>query len=89
LEQSCGQRRRTGLGLPRPLDALGLADRQGRGHDRDAVIARAAEQFLGAEPGPAWHARIASELGPTLAWGPDAARRAVALVLACPEAQLG
>jgi hypothetical protein len=43
---------------------------------------------LGGEPDPAWHARVAVALGPESEWGPDAARRMVALILACPEAQI-
>ena len=77
-----------GVGRPEPLDALGLATRHGRGRGRDEVIAFVAGLVLGGEPGPEWHTRIASALGPESAWGPEAARRAVALVLACPEAQI-
>ena len=46
---------------------------------RDDVVAFCAELLLGGEPDPAWHARIAAALGPESEWGPDAARRAVAL----------
>jgi uncharacterized protein (DUF1800 family) len=78
-----------GVGRPGPLDALGLAAHHGRGQGRDAVITFYAELLLGAEPDRGWHSRIASALGPESSWGPGAARRAVALILACPEAQLG
>jgi uncharacterized protein (DUF1800 family) len=78
-----------GVGRPEPLDPLDLAARHGRGRGRDDSITFFAELLLGGEPGPDWHARIANALGPESAWGPDAARRAVALILACPEGQLG
>jgi uncharacterized protein (DUF1800 family) len=78
-----------GVGRSGPLDALGLAARHGRGRGRDAAITFLAELLLGSEPDRDWHARIASALGPSSSWGPEAARRAVAIVLACPESQLG
>ena len=77
-----------GVGRPEPLDTLGLASKYGRGRSRDEVVAFCAGLVLGGEPGPAWHARIEAALGPGSEWGPDAARRAVALILACPEAQV-
>ena len=78
-----------GVGRPEPLDALALAARHGRGREPGRCWSRSApSSLLGGEPGPDWHARIAAALGPESAWGPDAARRAVALVLACPEAQI-
>jgi uncharacterized protein (DUF1800 family) len=78
----------TGLGRAQPLDVFELAYRQGRGHGLDEVIACAAARIWGAEPDPAWHDRLAAEIGRASGWSPDAARRAVALALACPEAQL-
>ncbi len=77
-----------GVGRPEPLDALGLARQYGRGRSRDEVIAFCAALMLGGEPDPAWHARIVAALGPEAEWGPDTARRAVALILACPEAEI-
>jgi hypothetical protein len=77
-----------GVGLPGPLDALALAERCGAGRDRDAVISFYARLLAGAEPDAGWLGRIVSALGPGSAWGPKAARRAVVLVLASPEAQL-
>jgi uncharacterized protein (DUF1800 family) len=73
-----------GVGRPDSVDALALA--QGRG--RDELIAHVAGLLLGGEPGPKWHDRIAGALGPQSAWGPEPARRAVALILSCPEAQI-
>jgi uncharacterized protein (DUF1800 family) len=78
-----------GIGHSSPLDPLALAARHGRGTGRDEVIGFAADLLLGGPPDAAWHDRIAAELRPGPAWGPAAARRAVALVLACPEAMIG
>ncbi len=77
-----------GVGRPEPLDALGLATRYGRGRTRDDLVAFYAGLVLGGALGPDWHARIAAALGPESEWAPEAGRRAVALVLACPEAQI-
>jgi uncharacterized protein (DUF1800 family) len=77
-----------GVGRPEPLDALGLARKQGRDRGPDDLVAFCAELVLGGEPDPAWPARIAAALGPESEWGPSAARRAVALILACPESQI-
>lgn len=77
-----------GIGRAHPLDVLDLARRHGRGDDRDAVISFLAELLFGAEPDPGWHGRMAAAAGPGSAWGPAAARRLAAVILACPEAQL-
>ncbi len=77
-----------GIGRGLPLDALGLATRHGRGRDRDDAIGFFADLILGAEPGPGWRARIGAAIGSPSTWGPEAARRLVALILASPEAQL-
>jgi uncharacterized protein (DUF1800 family) len=77
-----------GIGRPEPLDALAITTRYGRGRSRHDAIACFADLVLGGEPGPGWHARIASALGPVASWGAEAARRAVSLILACPEAQI-
>jgi uncharacterized protein (DUF1800 family) len=77
-----------GVGRSEPLDALALARHHGRSHSRDDLVAFCAQLVLGGTPDPAWHARVAAALGPESDWGPAAARRAVALVLACPEAQI-
>ena len=76
-----------GIGRAAHLDVLGLVGRHGGADDRDSAIAFLAELMFGAEPGADWHGRIATALGGA-AWGPAAARRLAALVLACPEAQL-
>ena len=78
-----------GIGCTTPLDALGLADRHGRGRDRGDAIAFFAQLLIGSEPGPAWRGRVEAATGPSSSWGAEEARRTVALILACPEAQLG
>jgi hypothetical protein len=72
-----------------PLDALGLARRHGRGSDLESVIAFYGELLLGAAPGKALRDRLLLALGPRATAAADTVRRAVALILASPEAQLG
>jgi hypothetical protein len=76
------------VGLPQPLDALGLARRHGRADSVDDLVTFDAELFLGGLPGPAWRDRIRSALGPKAAVDARTARRIAALVLTSPEAQL-
>ena len=78
----------TGVGRPEALDPLALADRHSRGGEPDALIAFVAELLLGDVPGDGWPDRVATAAVGSSTWGPEAARRAVALILACPEAQL-
>ena len=76
------------LGLAEPLDALRLTSRTGGASSLDRVVGSLAELLLGAEPGPGWRDRITRLAGtgsPSLA---ESARRAVALILSSPEAQL-
>jgi uncharacterized protein (DUF1800 family) len=77
-----------GVGRPEPLDALGIATRHDRGGSRDDFVAFCAELLLGGEPGPDWHAPVATAIGPETGWEPHAARRAAILILGCPEAQI-
>ncbi len=77
-----------GVGRPGPLDALALARRHGRGADRDETLAFLADLLLGGEPPPPWRDRVEAAAGPAATWGPDAARRAVAAILASPEGQV-
>jgi uncharacterized protein (DUF1800 family) len=77
------------VGLPEPVDVLGLAKRHGRGGDLKTAATFFAELLLGGEPSPAWRARLLKALGPKPAADQKTLRRAVALILACPEAQLG
>jgi hypothetical protein len=73
----------------KPFDAVGLAQRHGRGGNLDTVITFYGELLLGAAPGQAWRDRLLSTLGRRATAAPDTVRRAVALLLASPETQLG
>ena len=76
-----------GVGRPK-LDALALAKRHGRGGDLDDFLAFASELLLGGAPTTAWRERILKALAPKGGALDDTARRAVAVILASPEAQL-
>jgi uncharacterized protein (DUF1800 family) len=76
------------VGLPRPADALRLARRHGRADSVAAVVTFYAELLLGGVPDAAWRERILAALGPVPAADDRTARRAAALVLCSPEAQL-
>jgi uncharacterized protein (DUF1800 family) len=71
-----------------PFDALGLAQRHGRAGDLEAVLVFYGELLRGTAPGTAWRGRLLEALGSKAAATPDNARRALALLLASPEAQL-
>ncbi len=75
------------VGIPAAIDARALADRQGKPCDRAGVIDAVATLLLGADAASASRNGIARACGS----GPEDAanRRAIALVLASPEAQLG
>ncbi len=75
------------VGLPAPIDAGELAGQQGKPCDFVQVIQAAAALFFGTEPEPNWRDRIARACEADRNSG--GFRRAVALVLASPEAQLG
>jgi uncharacterized protein (DUF1800 family) len=78
-----------GIGRPEALDALGLARRSGIPTSREPVLRFFTEVILGGQPEPGWLDRIARSLKTTTpAWGPEAARLAVAMILASPEGQL-
>jgi uncharacterized protein (DUF1800 family) len=70
------------------LDAVGLASRHGRANDLESLLAWYGELLLGAPPAGPWRDRLLSALDSKTTAGPDAARRALALLLASPEAQL-
>jgi uncharacterized protein (DUF1800 family) len=70
------------VGLPTPLDAGSIAAEQGLGKSADEVRAAAMALLLGIGPKP----ERPSSPGDN---SPEAARRALATVLASPEAQLG
>jgi uncharacterized protein (DUF1800 family) len=76
------------LGLAEPPDVVRLAGPAGGALSLDRVVRSLAEILLGADPGAGWRDRITRLAGtgsPSLA---DSARRAVALILVSPEAQL-
>jgi uncharacterized protein (DUF1800 family) len=74
----------TRVGRPGPMGVLALARR----HDEKDVVALATRLLLGTEPAPAWRERLAAGGDPKVSDEAEAARRMVALILACPEAQL-
>jgi uncharacterized protein (DUF1800 family) len=79
------------VGLPGAVDLVGLARRHRRIDGLEDVIGFYAELLLGGLPGPAWRDRLLSALsqGPKRTLAPEMVRRAVILILSCPEAQLG
>jgi hypothetical protein len=76
------------VGLPAPVDALGLARRHGRAADLAALLGFYHELFLGTPPEPSERDRIIQAAATKGVPDAEAARRVVALVLASPEAQL-
>jgi uncharacterized protein (DUF1800 family) len=70
-----------------PCDALGLARRHGRANDLETLLGWYGELLFGAPPARPWRDRLLTALGKAAA-EPDTARRALALLLASPEAQL-
>jgi uncharacterized protein (DUF1800 family) len=72
----------------RPLDALALARRHGRGTDLDDLITFYGELLLGTTPDKAWRQRLTRALHPGRTSDADIARRVVVLILASPEAQV-
>jgi uncharacterized protein (DUF1800 family) len=71
-----------------PFDALGLARNHGRANDLESILAWYGELVLGAPPARPWRDRLLTALGPKATANADSARRALALLLASPEAQL-
>jgi uncharacterized protein (DUF1800 family) len=71
-----------------PFDALGLARRHGRANDLETILAWYGELLLGAPPAKPWRDRLLAALGSKAMAEPDTTRRALALLLASPEAQL-
>jgi hypothetical protein len=72
----------------RPFDAVALARRHGRSRSLDDLVTFYAELLLGFDPGPAWRERLTRAVRPRPDLDAGAARRAVVLLLASPEAQL-
>ncbi len=80
-----------GIGRDMPLDPIALAKRHGRGRDGVDAIRFCTELLLGVVPDARWLERLGDSLGvkSNAAWDPDLTRRAIAQILASPEAQLG
>jgi uncharacterized protein (DUF1800 family) len=78
----------TELGLAEPLDALRLAGPASNASSLDRVVGSLAELLLGADPGAGWRDRIARSAAAGSTSLSESARRATALILSSPEAQL-
>lgn len=79
-----GKLNRTGT----PADPLALAKKHGRGNDLDDLLTFFGELLHGTPPAKPWRDRLVKALGADAKPTPETARRAAALVLASPEAQL-
>jgi Protein of unknown function (DUF1800) len=78
-------------GLSRPAARLDWAARGGHAGaagDLDGLLTYYGRLLTGTPPRPAWRERLHAALGPGAVAGPETAARAVALLLASPEAQL-
>jgi hypothetical protein len=73
-----------GIGREASLDAISLASRYGRGGSREQALSFCAGLLLGFAPDRHW----IDQLGTAKDWNRESARRAVARLLATPEAQL-
>ncbi len=76
------------VGLLEPIDAQALAARHGRGGTLGNQVAFFAELLTGVAPSPRWCDQVVEVVSRLRVPQPEAARRAVALILASPEAQL-
>jgi uncharacterized protein (DUF1800 family) len=70
------------------FDALAFARQHGRGRDLEDTLTFFAELLLGTSPTPARRTRLVAALELKRGTESDTARRAVAVILASPEAQL-
>jgi uncharacterized protein (DUF1800 family) len=77
-----------GVGRAEPLDALGVARRHRPVRDLHDLVTFYGELLLGTSPSPDFRGRLRAALGRDTGLGPETARRAVALILTSPEAQL-
>jgi uncharacterized protein (DUF1800 family) len=76
-----------GVGRPK-FDPLDLSRRHGRGQDLEDFLAFSSELLLGAAPTRGWRERLMRALAPKSGAEEETARRAIAVILAAPEAQL-
>jgi uncharacterized protein (DUF1800 family) len=74
---------------PEAFDPLALPKRHRSGDGLDAAVTFYAELLFGTVPGPAWRDCILTSLGPRVGAMPETACRALTLILASTEAQLG
>jgi uncharacterized protein (DUF1800 family) len=76
------------VGRPGPLHAVALARRHGQAKDRETMIRFYANLLLGVDPPAPWFDRLTAALGSDKEGKPQTMCKAVALILAMPEAQL-
>jgi uncharacterized protein (DUF1800 family) len=76
------------VGRTSPLDALALARKHGHAKDRQSAVAFYTRLLIGTEPSPEWNRRLEAALGAGAGPDPDVLRKAVAVILSSPEAQL-
>jgi uncharacterized protein (DUF1800 family) len=74
-----------GVGRDAAFDPIALATRFGKGRDRAQTIGFFVQLLFGGEPDARWVEQTVAKTE----WNADAARRAIAQLLATPEAQLG
>jgi uncharacterized protein (DUF1800 family) len=72
----------------KPMDAIALAQRHGRGRDLDDMLAFTTEILTGSPPNAAWQKRLLVDLGRQARLAPATARAAIALIAASPEVQM-
>jgi len=73
---------------PAAFDVLSLARRHGAEVSLKGILAFYSRLLTGAAPGSAWQERLDAALGKPADMTPAIARRALALLLASPEAQV-
>ncbi len=76
------------VGRPQAMDARALAQQHQQSANRDGAIGFYLKLLLGTELNAAWRERLATVLDAKSAADAETLRRAVALILAMPEAQL-
>jgi uncharacterized protein (DUF1800 family) len=77
------------VGRSTPLDPTALCERHGRRRDPESVLDFASQLLLGRDLSPALRGRVLYAIGSSSTPAVEVARRAVALVAASPEGQLG
>jgi uncharacterized protein (DUF1800 family) len=75
------------VGRPRPLDAVALARAHG-GRDLDGALTFCSQLLLGRDLTDAWRTRLGKVVGPGPGFDSQTIGRAVAVLLASPEAQV-